>query len=149
MGMYTELFIQCRLRKDDMIPDYVVPILQFMMGDGEVEPPLPGHRFFRTDRWCHMLRSNSYYLTPISVSKLQADHSGQYTFIARCDLKNYDREIEEFIDWLTPYIDASDGEVIGHRRYEEETLPTLLLHPNSWTDIHITPARPLTRALYT
>jgi hypothetical protein len=147
MGMYTELFIQCRLKKVDTVPDYVIPILEFMMGDGEVEPSLPSHSFFKTGRWGHMLRSNSYYLTPISVSKLQHDNAGQYTFIARCDLKNYEGEIEHFIDWLTPYIDASDGEVIGHTRYEEEDIPTLLVHPNTWREIVFKPARPLTRAL--
>lgn len=38
-------------------------------------------------------------------------------------LKNYDSEIEEFLDWLEPYI-GTEG-FIGYMRYEEWEDPTL------------------------
>ena len=46
----------------------------------------------------------------------------------RCDLKNYENEIEDFLAWIKPHLDASEGEYLGHTRYEEDPLPTFLIY---------------------
>lgn len=42
----------------------------------------------------------------------------------RVFLKNYNSEIEEFLDWLEPYIETND--FIGYMKYEEFEDPTLI-----------------------
>ena len=45
---------------------------------------------------------------------------------SRSDLKNYDREIELFFDWLRPLTCALPGDCIGWQWYEEHDEPTLV-----------------------
>jgi hypothetical protein len=78
-----------------------------------------------------MLRSDSYYFDGITNSRLKVDnlipdHPSYYLTI-RCNLKNYNDEIENFIDWLKPYIHKDQENMfIGYKRYETENDPTLL-----------------------
>ncbi|RUS01125.1 hypothetical protein EFW58_01156 [Bacillus velezensis] len=45
----------------------------------------------------------------------------------RCNLKNYDNEIENFIEWISPFIYKKDGNYfIGYKRYEEDKEPELI-----------------------
>ena len=67
----------------------------------------------------------SYYFDAITIAKIKYDTiSNTYYFTGRMDLKNYENEIQFILDTLEPYI-ISDGH-IGHIRYEEEELPTIL-----------------------
>jgi hypothetical protein len=52
-------------------------------------------------------------------------HDGvSYHLDTKANIKNYNREIELFWDWITPYIDGIPGEHLGHKRYEEYKYPT-------------------------
>ena len=42
------------------------------------------------------------------------------------NIKNYNNEIEEFFEWLMPYIDGEEGDFIGYSRYEETKELTLV-----------------------
>jgi hypothetical protein len=120
MGMYTELFMSCRIKND---PE-VIAILKYMIGEEEVKPNLPDHELFKTDRWHFMLRCSSYYFVPRVVHLLEYDDIGGYwCFINRSDFKNYDNEVTLFIDWILPYMRDSDGDMIGYSRYEEDERP--------------------------
>jgi hypothetical protein len=123
MGMYTELVISTRIIDDSE----VINVLKLMtdLGVSEIEE-LPKHPLFETPRWRHMLRSASYYFVPTPSSLLEYDGIGEnWSFINRSDFKNYDNEINLFLDWLDPYIDSSAGEMIGYSRYEECDAPTI------------------------
>ncbi len=132
MGMYTELHFNSRLRQD--VPDIVINTLEYMVeasniGLGE----LPEHELFKTDRWPMMLRMDSAYFDADTHSTLRYDHLGkQYYLCIRTNLKNYDNEIEKFIDWIMPYLDKIEGDVLfkgdflGFYRYEESEDPTLI-----------------------
>lgn len=131
MGMYTELFLSCRIRNDPV----AVQVLKFMSAtncNGNAPGfTLPDHPFFRTQRWTWMFHSASFYFVPKSVCLFEQDNidvhtEGNWTLIVRCDLKNYSDEIEHLVDWLDQYIDAHDGEMIGYFRYEEDREPTIL-----------------------
>jgi hypothetical protein len=130
MGMYTELVLSTQIKDDPA----VVEIIKFMGGDGQVTPnptfELPDHPFFKADRWKHMLRSASYYFTPMTAFRFERDDIAKsWSLIVRCDLKNYDDEIEKFIDWLSPHLDDHHGQMIGYSRYEESREPTILYAP--------------------
>ena len=127
MGMYTELHLNAELRKDT--PAGVVRLLDAMC-DGATEPApgleIPGHALFRTIRWPYMLCCASYYFAAQTHSEVYRDPLGLLYLCIRCNLKNYDNEIELFLDWIDQYIDAQKGEFLGFKRYEEENEPTLI-----------------------
>lgn len=127
MGMYTELYINVRFKSD--LPESVVYALQCMTGD-DVDnidySKLPKHPLFSTSRWDFMLRCSSYYHKPHSVGKFAYDDICKSYFLTnRSDFKNYDNEINLFLDFITPFIDCGYPEFIGYSLYEEENCPTL------------------------
>lgn len=123
MGMYTELFISTRIKD----VSEVVEGLRLMLGETQWTGPLPKHPLFSTPRWRSMLVCSSYYFVPRSIHKLEHDTIGGYwVLISRSDFKNYDNEINLFIDWIRPYLDVSIGEMIGYHRYEECDEPTII-----------------------
>jgi hypothetical protein len=129
MGMYTELHYNAELRED--VPQSVIDILKFMVGDIEEEPKeLPDHELFSEgSRWRYMLQMDSYYFDADTHSTLRYDEIGQaYYLCIRCNLKNYSDEIEHFIDWIEPYLGVyiQTGDFLGFYRYEENNEPTLI-----------------------
>lgn len=128
MGMYTALHFNSELNKE--VPSQVIDVLKFMAGDAENEPKtLPEHPLFKTERWRYMLEMDSYYFDEDTHSTLRFDEiSEAYYLNIRCNLKNYDSEIEKFIDWIMPYLDEckQDGDFLGFYRYEEDESPTII-----------------------
>jgi hypothetical protein len=127
MGMYTEFHFNSKLQEE--VPQEVIHILYYMLSS-EVEdavPVVPEHPLFDTTRWPVMLRMSSYYFDADTNSTLRFDDiAEQYYICIRCNLKNYDSEIEKFIDWIDPYLDKYEGEFLGFYRYEETEVPTLI-----------------------
>ena len=125
MGMYTEFHFNVKLKKD--VPQNVVDVLNFMLLETKAEPSLPEHPLFATDRWRVMLVMDSYYFHADTHSTLRFDDiSRAYYLCIRCNLKNYNSEIEKFVSWITPYLDEWPGDFLGFSRYEGTEQPTLL-----------------------
>lgn len=138
MGMYTEFHLNVELKKDT--PKDVIDVLKFMTASGAKTAPAPqtpAHPLFTEGgRWIHMLWCGSYYFPMRVNSVLEFDTlAGAHFLSVRCNLKNYEQEIQKFVDWLTPFFAEEDGVCIGYRRYEENDDPTLLYHPNRWVEI--------------
>ena len=124
MGMYTEIYVNVDLKED--VPHEVLDVLAAMCG-GDDESVLNEY----PHRWAYLFRDGSYYTPRTSCAKLSYDSIGRaYSLLGKSDIKNYDNEIEKFFDWLMPYVDASEGEFIGYKRYEEELVPTLIFKEN-------------------
>jgi hypothetical protein len=123
MGMYTELVISTNIVNN---PE-VISVLKLMIGENVDENvKFPLHPLFETSRWHFMLRSGSYYFTPNPSSLLKYNKiSNNWSFVNRSDFKNYNNEIKLFLDWIDPFIDGEDGEMIGYSRYEEDDEPTI------------------------
>jgi hypothetical protein len=131
MGMYTELNCAVRLKKDTPTP--VIAVLLICWITESLRPsPLPAHPLFNTNCWRFILTGSSYYFACCEAqSAVWPDEiTNQYCVSVRANLKNYDGEIEKFIDWITPHIDAMEGDFVGYSRYEETEVPTLLYYPN-------------------
>lgn len=124
MGMYTELLLKCKVKSD--IPEEVKYILDYLFNNGDTPPILPEHSFFKCTRWEHIGNSCSYYHIPWESSMYKEGY-----IFSRSDLKNYDNEINLFLNWINPYIDSFDGDCIGYKWYEEDTKPTLLYFTNN------------------
>lgn len=134
MGMYTEFHFNAELIEG--VPSDVVALLKLMTddaSDARVSPPrvVPAHEFFTLIGWQWLLKMHSAYFDMYPCSMLIHEFE-RYSLSARSNLKNYCNEIEQFVDWITPYLDKRRGEFLGFSRYEEEEIPTLLFHPNQW-----------------
>jgi hypothetical protein len=144
MGMYTEFVFGGALHDD--VPENVITILKYI-----VEPPgseqennylrriqVPNHPFFGSDRWKGIAVSSScYFGYNQSHSALVYDEINHHWIVAiRSSIKNYNHEIEKFVDWIRPYIRKGSGkqDLLGYSLYECDVTPTLyyLTGGNTW-----------------
>jgi hypothetical protein len=125
MGMYTELVLKCETKED--IPKEIKSVLEFLFGNGESPLETPSHPFFMLPRWKAVGHCSSYYHHPKRVFNIVESPIWDSMYIfSRSDLKNYDGEIEAFIDWITPYLQTYGKTCIGWKWYEEDAEPTLI-----------------------
>lgn len=123
MGMYTELNIGVKLAPST--PDSVIKVLNYMLGDEEVDVETPNHPLFQTEGWRYMLKSDSYYFDSRTDSSMTRNSiTKEYELNVRCNLKNYDGEISKSLDFIFPYVRTYG--FIGYTRYEESELPYLI-----------------------
>ncbi len=142
MGMYTELRFFAKIRNP---PADVEAVLRCLAGADKQELPLVAidHQFFRSSRWAQIGWMDSYHFAADSGSSFRYNKiANAYFLTIQCNLKNYDSEIEKFINWVTPYCEGigpldGDGEpyedgfpgtFMGYYRYEEAETPTLIHH---------------------
>jgi hypothetical protein len=132
MGSYTELNCAFSLKRDT--PEEIGNALLFMTGQDDEEPErLPKHPLFSAARWRHMLRGSGADVDAEAYGDARvelSESSGRYRVSIRRTFKNFDEEIEKFVDWITPYIFARPGDFIGYTRSGDVEPVTLLLYPN-------------------
>ena len=100
------------------------------MDDYEIDRGLlPDHPFFESESSLGFVKCSSFYLIPLSLFKYREEKYTGDHLVFRCDFKNYENNIQLFLDWIEPYIEDREKEThIGHFRYEENTYPTLIFH---------------------
>ncbi len=111
MGHYTELQCKIKLRKDT--PDNVVSILKrvlierdlghdkVLFDTKDVFKPELDHDFFKCERWYMLFLSTNW--GDIQGGKMYQEK--EYLVVdLHTEFKNYDSEIDKFIDWITPFI---------------------------------------------
>lgn len=138
MGMYTEIVLGVALKRDT--PKEVIDILNYMIDHeiGDVISNLPSHPLFKTYGWYRMLISDYCIFGGCSNSILKEPrHSfDNWHLSIRSNLKNYDSEIELFLNWLNPYMETVG--FIGYMRHEEFDDPWLIYHSSyDDDDIHL------------
>jgi len=123
MGMYTEIYINVDLKKDT--PDDVIGVLKAMC-DQECNEVLVDYPY----KWICLFSNMSYYTPSTNCRFLEFDTiSNKWSLLGKGDIKNYGNEIEEFFEWIMPYVDGYPGDFIGYSRYEEDQKPTLIFLP--------------------
>jgi len=128
MGMYTEIYINVDLKKDT--PDDVIKVLKAMC-DQECKEVLVDYPY----KWICLFSNMSYYTPSTNCRFLEFDNiSNQWSLLGKGDIKNYGNEIEEFFEWIMPWIDGYPGDFIGYSRYEEDQKPTLMFLPEDEDD---------------
>lgn len=130
MGMYKELNVSMNLKLDKN----TLEVLRVMVGEREMgaDIKLPDAPLFSTytQRWNFMLMCDSFYFDHTASSSLVnkmtwADEDNMERVLnIRCDLKNYEDEIELFLNWIYGY--ATTRGFVGYMRYEEDSDPTLI-----------------------
>ena len=130
MGMYTKASFIIPIKKDT--PKNIKDICYNLFeGDSELDGfDLPKHQFFETKRFWAFAGCNSFYFTGTSNSAVKYSDSycgGCEDMVLHidCDLKNYDDEIELFLDWIKDYMETPTAGFIGYSLYEEDEKPTL------------------------
>lgn len=121
MGMYTEIFVNVDLLENT--PNDVINTLKAMCGMEHDGQPLDD----KPSRWGYLFDDGSYCTPRTSVANLTFDRiSNAWSLLGKGDIKNYESEIEQFFDFIRPWVDAVDGEFIGYVRYEED-FPSLIV----------------------
>lgn len=125
MGMYTEFDFNSDLKSDT--PEEVINILKWMVTRDDNEPPTPDHPFFQCDRWQCLFTMDSFYFDANTKASFEPRvWRDGWVLNVRSNLKNYDSEIENFIDWIMPYLDKYEGDFLGFYRYEESEDPMII-----------------------
>lgn len=128
--MYTEFHFNAALKEDT--PKEVIEVLEYMVSDEpdkyDIRPVAPNHSFFsKSKSWNWMLLKDSHYFAADTTSTLRFNSViNTYYLCIRCNLKNYNNEIEDFVDWINPYIDAKTDDFLGFSRYEKSKEPTII-----------------------
>lgn len=139
MGMYTELNLGVALRPDT--PDEILDLIHHMVclyDECDPDIKIPDHPLFLSPRWRYMLHSDSYSFEFHAESSMKYDRiRNGYTLNIRCSFKNYDNEIENFLDFIQPYLDEAG--YMGYMRYEEYEDPTLIYNEYDHIGIYAIP----------
>lgn len=129
MGMYTEFCFNAELRRD--VPDYVVAALQRLASIEDLPDPDDGgdpllRRLLDCQRWDALFVCDSaYFPHSTSYAVFKDDIAGRWFVNVHSNLKNYDSEIEKFLDFIRPHVDEC-ADFLGYHRYEEAESPTLI-----------------------
>jgi hypothetical protein len=116
MGMYTGLKLNVKLKEE--MKDQWLPVLRVMLkNEDDYKKPdeVADHELFHTQRWTWMFYGSSTYLEPEYIPDSKLDECNNELFV-RFNIKNYDFEIQKFLDWLSPYVEILKE---GKYRYEE------------------------------
>lgn len=128
MGMYTELIFGANC-KADLLNEIDLAVLQYLFNNGPEPIVLPDHPFFKCDRWKYITKSLSYYFAVRSpYASIKHDKiSETWNLSSRANLKNYDSEIEKFLDWIKPKLEQGSGyrDFYAIVCYEEQDEPTI------------------------
>ena len=127
MGMYTEYNLRFELNKNPNVRDFFSDWFDTSKDDIIVpETEEFNHEFFECSRWKGLPFTGSFYFP-------QGGRSGLYIPWGKDDhfdvfitgsIKNYESEVEKFIDWVKPFVFGSG--FMGYHLYEENETPTLV-----------------------
>ena len=126
--MYTELIFGCSLKRDT--PVIAINTLLWMCGKKDKPEALPNHSFFNDEENRKFIfQSGSFYFgINKGVSEMWLDKiDNAWRISARGNIKNYNQEIEQFLDWVKQYVAAGSGnrEFYAIVCYEEQDVPTI------------------------
>ena len=123
MGMYTGLKMCFSLKSDT--PAEIIDILKIMVGETAVNTNVIAatHPLFQTTRWPIMLRCQSAIFPECNTGsfsvRLSEPADWSYGLNTTSSFKNYDDELEKFLNWIAPYADVDAQGYAGEYRYEE------------------------------
>lgn len=121
MGMYTELIFGASLKTDT--PKEVIDTLRYMVGYIEQPEKLA----FDSNR--NPLSGGSHYFGVISgaTKMYYNDTANCWVLSSRANIKNYDSDIETFLEWIKPFVDSGSGDrdMYAITIYEEQSEPTI------------------------
>jgi len=132
--MYTELIFGARLKEET--PHVVIDTLRHLLGDLDYVPD--ELNLLELDR--NIFKSTSYYFgVSEPVNKIWFDDIIKAWCVStRSNVKNYNKEIETFLDWIKPYVDSGSGfnNMYAAVTYEEAMLPKLYFIDEDFRELY-------------
>ena len=127
--MYTELILGCSLSKDT--PKILINSLDYVINHPEDDFPSEEIKNFVIDYdLMYLCHSASYYFgvsTPVCMMKYD-EISKEWIVSIRSNIKNYEDQIERFLNYIFDYISHGSGyeyNIYAYVQYEEDALPTI------------------------
>jgi hypothetical protein len=122
MGMYTQVFLAIEL--NSLANPDVLYTLHTMVIDSMYIVNGNEKVVFESERSQIMFKCSSAYFVDVIVSKLKyCPYSKSWSLLVHSHFKNYDSDIEKFIEFIKPYCRRNG--LIGYSIYEEDEQPTL------------------------
>ena len=128
MGYYTELKFDVKLKQDT--PENVVNILKMVINERDlghdkvlfssedVFKPELNNPFFKCERW-YMLFLSTNFDDEMQGSRFY-EENGRWIINLHTEFKNYDSEIDNFFDWIKPFIAGrKKKQYVGYYRGED------------------------------
>lgn len=137
MGDYTRLTFWADLAKDSPA---VPTIKQLLAGDPDAGD-LPDHPFFRLRRAWLLLTCDSYDHRTGRTQFVYDDIAHAWWLNVDSSLKNYSDEIDQFLDWISPY-DTGYDDFRGFYLTNQDDQPTLIHRRNGKYHFTDTPEVP-------
>jgi hypothetical protein len=125
MGMYTHVALDVRLVEN--VPTEVLSTLLLLIN--YVRTPISSTL---TLDYCVMGDYTGEWKDDPNrrKSELETVSWGDRRLHIRSSFKNYHGELEDFLAWLSPYVAANEGEVLGTHEYEECIEPSNIVYRN-------------------
>lgn len=121
MGHYTRLEFDAILAEGT--PDWVIKTLEHMLTwRADQLAVVPDHPFFAKPRWACVGAGHG--------SQIAALAAGGHRVKFDCRFKNYDGEIEAFLNWIFPHMRKDPGHIVGNVKNDDQQtfdLPGALL----------------------
>jgi len=127
MGYYTELKFKVKLKQDT--PENVVNILKrvintrdlghdkALFNTEDVFNPEFDHPFFKCERW-YMLFLSTNFDDEMRGGRFY-EENGRWIINLHTEFKNYNSEIDNFFDWIKPFISGrKKKQYVGYYRGE-------------------------------
>lgn len=105
--MYTELIFGATLKENT--PEDVIDTLRYMWGLTTEKPD--NYPWDEDSRLNYLVDCSSYYFgvsTPVKLMCFDKITS-KWVLSSRSNIKNYNGEIDTFLNWIEPYIDSGSG----------------------------------------
>lgn len=130
MGMYTEIIFGARLKKDTPISviQTIKELIKITHSPKINFTNQPEHPFFDCPRTWLLQSGGSYCFSGTVSPKFIYDNiRASWSLHFRTNIKNYDAEIEKFLDWIKPYIESGSGSrnfyaIVTYEEYETPTI---------------------------
>lgn len=151
MGHYTRLKLDVLLQGD--LPDDVLTMLKAMAAGNSylLAGPLPAHPLFSCERW-HVIGYGADgtafddVTAPPCLERITEGDTTNWRLQLNFALKNYQDEIQHFLDWVRPYLVSAPGTLVGEWQTEEALIeeemgdltrrPTLLVaQPGGFSEL--------------
>src|SRR6185312_7222024 len=126
MGMYTELIFGASIKKD--APKEVINTLYYLVNSKKLWSDVSLEE--SVTKGINVLNGGGSYYFGVTdgVAKMWQDEiDKEWKVSARHNIKNYDGEIDIFLEWIKPFIDSGSGEreMYAIKIYEEDSEPTI------------------------
>lgn len=123
MGFYTELKFDAKLLRST--PIEIILLLESLINLQDSSIPdasFIDHEFFDCTSWYKIFLPSQFLETQENTLDFQ---NGRYIISIHSEFKNYDQEIEKFVDWIKPYvIGRKKKQYVGYFRNENSNNKT-------------------------